>query len=407
MKSNLFKNWRLITAIFSIASISIFQSEVVAQEALFGAQQITSPEIHDDSSVTFRFVAPNAKSVKVTGDFLPTEKMETPRGPMDGPGKADLVKDDKGVWSFTSTSLSPELYSYSFIVDGLKVTDPNNPFLIRDVASVTNVFLVGEGQAALYRVKDVPHGTVSRRWYDSPGLGMDRRLTIYTPPGYEKSNDKFPVLYLLHGAGGDEEAWIALGRTAQIMDNLIAQGKAKPMIVVMPNGNVIQDAAPGEGNDGMYKPQFMVPKTMDGTYEANFMDIVKFVESNYQVKADKANRAIAGLSMGGYHTMHISRYYPNMFDYIGLFSAAIMPREDATGKVYDDIDGTLKTQMDNGYKLYWIGIGKTDFLYDANKEYRAKLNAMGMPYEYVESEGGHIWRNWRVYLTQFAPQLFN
>ncbi|WPR76832.1 esterase [Algoriphagus sp. NG3] len=377
-----------------------------AQEALFGAQQITSPEIHEDSRVTFRMFAPNAEKVQVTGDFLPTVKMETPMGEMDGPGSADLTKDDKGIWSFTTESLDPELYSYSFIVDGLKITDPNNPFLIRDVASVTNVFLVGEGQAALYKVKDVPHGSVTRRWYDSPGLGMDRRLTVYTPPGYEQSKEKFPVLYLLHGAGGDEEAWIALGRTAQIMDNLIAQGKAKPMIVVMPNGNVIQDAAPGEGSEGMYKPAFMIPKTMDGTYEANFMDIVKFIESNYQVKSDKTNRAIAGLSMGGYHTMHISRFYPDTFDYMGLFSAAIMPREDATNSVYSDIEGTLKTQMDNGYKLYWIAIGKTDFLYDANKEYRAKLDAMGMPYEYIESEGGHIWRNWRVYLTQFAPLLF-
>ncbi|WP_439489389.1 esterase [Algoriphagus sp.] len=377
-----------------------------AQEALFGAQQITSPEIHKDSRVTFRMFAPNAEKVQVTGDFLPTVKMETPMGEMDGPGSADLTKDDKGIWSFTTESLDPELYSYSFIVDGLKITDPNNPFLIRDVASVTNVFLVGEGQAALYKVKDVPHGSVTRRWYDSPGLGMDRRLTVYTPPGYEQSKEKFPVLYLLHGAGGDEEAWIALGRTAQIMDNLIAQGKAKPMIVVMPNGNVIQDAAPGEGSEGMYKPAFMIPKTMDGTYEANFMDIVKFIESNYQVKSDKTNRAIAGLSMGGYHTMHISRFYPDTFDYMGLFSAAIMPREDATNSVYSDIEGTLKTQMDNGYKLYWIAIGKTDFLYDANKEYRAKLDAMGMPYEYIESEGGHIWRNWRVYLTQFAPLLF-
>ena len=392
--------------LLSFLTIFLIGMNAQAQEALFGAQQITSPEIHENSTVTFRIFASSASSVQVTGDFLPTVKMETPMGEMDGPGKAELTKDDKGIWSFTSEVLSPELYSYSFIVDGLKTTDPNNPFLIRDVASVTNVFIVGEGQAALYRVKDVPHGTVARRWYDSPGLGMDRRLTIYTPPGYEQSNEEFPVLYLLHGAGGDEEAWIALGRTAQIMDNLIAQGKAKPMIVVMPNGNVIQDAAPGEGNEGMYKPAFMIPKTMDGTYEGSFKDIIKFVETNYQVKADKAHRAIAGLSMGGYHTMHISRYYPNTFDYMGLFSAAIMPREDATSNVYSDIDGTLKTQMDNGYKLYWIAIGKTDFLYDANKEYRAKLDDMGMPYEYVESEGGHIWRNWRVYLTQFAPQLF-
>lgn len=389
-----------------ILAVFLTGIQAKAQEALFGAQQITSPDIHEDSRVTFSMLAPHAETVQVTGDFLPTVKVQSPRGEMDAPGTADLTKDDQGVWSFTSESLKPELYSYSFIVDGLKTTDPNNPFLIRDVASVTNVFLVGEGQAAFYKVKDVPHGSVTRRWYDSPGLGMDRRITIYTPPGYEQSSEKFPVLYLLHGAGGDEEAWINLGRTAQIMDNLIAQGKAKPMIVAMPNGNVIQDAAPGEGSDGMYKPQFMVPKTMDGTYEANFQDIIKFVESNYRVKADKADRAIAGLSMGGYHTMHISRYYPDTFDYIGLFSAAIMPREDATGKVYSDIDGTLKNQMDNGYELYWIAIGKTDFLYDANKEYLAKLDAMGMPYEYVESEGGHIWRNWRVYLTQFVPQLF-
>ncbi|MBN7816117.1 esterase [Algoriphagus pacificus] len=398
MKKNL---WIAVLITFLIGTKSH------AQEALFGAQQITSPEIHDDSSVTFRFFAPTAESVQVTGDFLPTVKVETPRGMMDAPGKADLVKDDKGVWSFTSSSLSPELYNYSFLVDGLRSIDPNNPFLIRDVASITNIFIVGDGQAALYRTNDVPHGTVSKRWYDSPGLGMDRRITIYTPPGYEKSNEKYPVLYLLHGAGGDEEAWISLGRTAQIMDNLIAEGKAKPMIVVMPNGNVIQDGAPGEGSEGFYKPQFMVPKTMDGTYEANFMDIIKFVEANYQVKADKANRAIAGLSMGGFHTLHISRHYQNTFDYMGLFSAAIMPREDATGKVYSNFDETLKTQMDNGYELYWIAIGNTDFLYAANKEFRDKLDAMGMPYEYVESEGGHIWRNWRVYLTQFVPQLFN
>lgn len=377
-----------------------------AQEALFRAQNIISPEVHDDSSVTFRLFAPNAKSVQVTGDFLPSVKMETPMGLMDGPGKAELTKDENGVWSFKSTPLSPELYGYSFVIDGFATTDPSNPFLIRDVASVTNIFIVGGGHADLFKTNDIPHGTVARRWYDSPGLGMDRRITVYTPPGYENSAEKYPVLYLLHGAGGDEEAWISLGRTAQILDNLIAEGKVKPMIVVMPNGNVIQDGAPGEGSKNFYKPQFMIPKTMDGTYEGAFEDIIKFVESNYRVKADKANRAIAGLSMGGYHTLHISRYYPNTFDYMGLFSAAIMPREDATGKVYSNFDETLKVQMDNGYKLYWIAIGKTDFLYKANEEYRSKLDAMGMKYTYVESEGGHTWRNWRVYLSQFAPQLF-
>jgi enterochelin esterase family protein len=298
------------------------------------------------------------------------------------------------------------LYIYNVIVDGFRTTDPANPFFVRDVASVMNIFIVSGGQANMYRVGDVPHGSVTRRWYDSPGNGRDRRITVYTPPGYETGKEKYPVLYLLHGAGGDEEAWITLGRTAQIMDNLIAQGKAKPMIVVMPNGNVSQEAAPGEESRGFYKPQFMAPKTMDGTYEETFKDIIQFVESAYRVKADKANRAIAGLSMGGFHSLHISRLYPNTFDYVGLFSAAIMPRQGASSKTYANIDETLKRQKDNGYKLYWIAIGKTDFLYPNNVEYRAKLDSMAMPYKYRESEGGHTWRNWRVYLTEFAPMLF-
>lgn len=376
------------------------------QEALFNAQQIVSPEIHDDNTVTFRLFAPAADSVKVTGDFLPTVKVQSPFGEVDAPGSVNLVKDDKGVWTYKTEPLKPELYSYAFIVDGLRTTDPSNPFLIRDVATITNIFIIGGGHADLYKVNDIPHGTVARTWYESPGLKMERRITIYTPPGYEKSTEKYPVLYLLHGAGGDEEAWMELGRTAEIMDNLIAQGKVKPMIVAMPNGNVSQDAAPGKGADGFYKPQFMAPKTMNGEYEANFMDIVKFVEGSYRVKTDKANRAIAGLSMGGFHAMHISRYYPNIFDYVGLFSAAIMPREDATGKVYADFDSTLANQMKNGYQLYWIGIGKTDFLYKNNTDFRKKLDDIGMKYEYVETDGGHIWRNWRIYLAEFTPKLF-
>ena len=378
----------------------------MAQQALFGGQDIKSPEINADKTVTFRLLAPNADTVRITGDFLPTEKMKTQWGEFDAPGKALLKKDDKGLWSFTTEVLQPELYSYSFIIDGFKTTDPNNPFIVRDVASVTNIFIIGGGYADLYKVNDIAHGTVAKRWYDSPGLGMDRRITIYTPPGYETGKEKYPVLYLLHGAGGDEEAWITLGRTAQIMDNLIAQKKVKPMIVVMPNGNVIQDAAPGEGRDGFYKPQFMVPKTMDGTYEANFMDIIKFVESNYRVKAEKANRAVAGLSMGGFHSLHISRYYPNTFDYVGLFSAAILPNQNVSSRVYNDIDGTLKKQMDNGFKLYWIGMGKTDFLYQSGVDYRKKLDGMGFKYTYRETDGGHIWKNWRIYLSEFAPLLF-
>ena len=389
-----------------VVSIIFMHMSTYSQQALWGGQEIISPEINDDNSVTFRLFAPEVTAVQITGDFLPTEKMQTPYGEMDAPGKAELTKDEKGVWSYTTNTLTPELYGYSFIIDGLTIADPNNPFLIRDVGTVTNIFLIDGGQADLYKINDVPHGTVAKRWYYSPGLEMNRRLTIYTPPGYEQSSEKYPVLYLLHGAGGDEEAWIELGRTSQIMDNLINQGKAKPMIIVMPNGNVIQDAAPGEGRDGFYKPQFILPKQMDGTYEANFMDVVNFIDKNYKVIADKEHRAIAGLSMGGFHSMHISRYYPNTFDYVGLFSAAFVPREGVTSEVYTNIEETLKTQKENGYKLYWISIGKTDFLYDANKDFRKKLDELDMNYIYSESEGGHIWRNWRVYLSDFVPLLF-
>ena len=380
---------------------------VQAQEALFSGQQVSSPQVNDDKSVTFRLVAPQADTVQVTGDFLPSVKVDTPMGKVDGPGKALLSKNEEGVWTYTTSVLAPELYNYAFIVDGFKTTDPANPFLIRDVASVTNIFIVPGEQADLYRVQDVPHGTVASRWYDAKDLGFDRKLSVYTPPGYETSAAEYPVLYLLHGAGGDEEAWLSLGRAAQILDNLIAQGKAEPMLVVMPNGNVGQDAAPGAGSDGFYTPQFMTPETMNGKYEAQFMDIVSFIEANYRVKADKAHRAIAGLSMGGYHSMHISRFYPNTFDYVGLFSAAIMPREDKSDKgVYANFDETLKAQNENGYQLYWIGIGKTDFLYEANTAFRKQLDQMDMPYEYMETEGGHIWRNWRVYLSEFVPLLF-
>lgn len=368
-----------------------------AQQALGGASNIISPEVNNNQTVTFRLLAPNAKEVKVSGDWMPAEGWV--------PGSVSMTKGEGGIWSYTTSALPSDLYMYSFLVDGFKTTDPNNVYLIRDVASVTNVFIVGGGKADLYQVNNVPHGTVARRWYDSPGNNKKRRVTIYTPPNYENSKEKYPVLYLLHGMGGDEEAWIALGRTSQIMDNLIAQGKAKPMIVVMTNGNVAQEAAPGESSMGLYKPTMQLENTMDGKMEETFPDVIKFIESNYRVKANKAHRAIAGLSMGGYHSLHISRYYPNMFDYVGLFSAAIMPSQ-TTSPAYADFDNTLLKQKNNGYKLYWIGIGKTDFLFKNVTEYREKLDKIGMPYQYRESEGGHTWTNWRDYLSEFAPLLF-
>lgn len=384
-----------------------------AQQALWGGQQVKSPEINPDNTVTFRLAAPNAQVVQVTGDFLPTQQMEVPNfGTVDVPGVADLVKDENGVWSFTTAEpLAPELYMYSFIVDGLRMMDPANVYMNRDVATVTNIFLIDGEQGTsghYYKVNDVPHGSVSRVWYDSPGLDKKRRMTIYTPPGYEDNLDQtYPVFYLLHGAGGDEEAWIALGRTAQILDNLIAEGKAEPMIVVMTNGNPSQEAAPGETSEGFKTPGMDVSRMNQGEFETSYPDVVNYVDKHYRTKADKAHRAIAGLSMGGFHSLHTSKLYPDLFDYVGLFSAAIFPfdgRDQAP--VYQDFEGKLKTQFEKNPKLYYIAIGDKDFLYNDNVKFRELLDANNYPYVYVETPDGHIWKNWRIYLTDFAPRLF-
>lgn len=374
-----------------------------AQQALWGTAPVVSPEIHDNNTVTFRFKAPKAVRVQLTGDFLPVQK----NAKFEAPGIVDLKEGQEGVWEYTTPEpLKPELYSYSFIVDGLRMNDPANVYLIRDVSTLTNVFIIGGDRADFYKVNPVPHGTVSRIWYDSPALGLERRMTVYTPAGYETSGKRYPVLYLLHGMGGDEEAWISLGRTAQILDNLIAQGKAKPMIVVMPNGNASQEAAPGESSRGMVPPTMQLPKTMEGSYEQAFPEIVKFIDKNYRTIKSKSGRAIAGLSMGGFHSLHISKQYPDMFNYIGLFSAAIMPNKEVSSSIYENMEGKLKVQFDKNPALYWIAIGKTDFLYKANEEYRKLLDEKGYKYTYYESDGGHIWKNWRIYLTEFVPMLF-
>ena len=386
----------LISAVLAMIGTPVF-----AQQSFdFSRRNIISPEISSSNTVTFKLLAPNAKEVKVSGDWIPSEGWI--------PGSKSLTKDENGIWSYTTEPLASELYSYSFNVDGLKVLDPNNVYANRDIANIMNIFIIGGGQADLYKVSNVPHGSVTRAWYNSETLGVSRRLTIYTPPGYESSTEKYPVFYLLHGAGGDEEAWMALGRASQILDNLIAQSKAKPMIVVMPNGHTANASAPGESDKGLYKPDMstMMRSGFAGEMESSFKDIIKFVESTYRVKADKENRAIAGLSMGGLHSMVISANYPNTFDYVGLFSAAtgIDPRNNS--EMYKDFDAKLKKQKENGLKLYWIGMGKSDFLYNSGIEFRKKLDGIEMKYTYRESDGGHIWKNWRIYLTEFVPLLF-
>jgi len=392
--------------ILTCLAIVLLAIQTKAQQNLFGGQEVESAVVNADNTVTFRFIAPDAKKVEVAGDF--TEKAEeNPIGGVVGTGLIPMTKDENGIWTLTTNPLSSEMYMYLFVVDGVATADPNNPYVYRDFSTISNIFIVGNGQADLYKVNEVPHGTLAHRWYSSTGLGMDRRINIYTPAGYESSSEKYPVLYLLHGYGGDEDEWVSFGRATQILDNLIAQGKAKPMLVVMPNGHTGMEAAPGESSMGFYKPGRDKDRVDErGAFESNFKEIFTFVESNYRVIPDKEHRAIAGLSMGGFHTIHISRIYENTFDYVGVFSSANSLMNSGTEGIYANFDEGLKKQIENGVKLYWLGIGKDDFLYDANKQFRATLDNAGMKYTYLETEGGHIWKCWRLYLSDFAPLLF-
>lgn len=333
---------RFILFFACLTSISL----VAAQEVLnWKDDEIVSPVVNADNSLTISLFAPNAKKVELTGNFLYAGK-EAPDKYADGDWSPQLMnKDTNGRWTLTTAPLKPEFYSYNLIVDGVKITDPKNIYMVRDIGNTYSVALVGGGVDGLYAVKNVPHGTVRKVWYDSPTAGLKRRMTVYTPAGYETSKRSYPVLYLLHGMGGDENAWEELGRATQILDNLIAEGKAEPMVVVMPNGNISQEAAPGEGSRGFVTAAMRYPKTMDGNFEKAFPDIIQFVEKVYRVKKDKANRAIAGLSMGGFHSIYTALNNPDAFDYIGLFSAAFnqMAKDgDSFSPIYKNIDEKFK-----------------------------------------------------------------
>ena len=377
-----------------------------AQERLFNSASVQSPVVNADGTVTFNLFAPKAVKVEVTGDFLPEQS-----------NVAALTEGPNGVWSYTTGKLAPEMYSYTFNIDGMTgVKDPANVYVNRDIISFTNIFIVSDekgDKGDLYRVNEVPHGNLSKVWYNSPTLKMQRRMTVYTPAGYDKGKN-YPVMYLLHGAGGDENAWSELGRAAQIMDNLIATGKAKPMIVVMPNGNTDCQAAPGEWSRGMYQPSFMgsVNQRPIATMDESFMDIVKYIESHYKVAKGKKNRAICGLSMGGGHSFATSKRYPDAFNYVGLFSAGLNIGGERNKSFYEllqqnkEVQQQLSRLFSAKPALYWIAIGKTDFLYQQNADLRRYLDEKGYKYEYQETEGGHIWRNWRIYLTMFAQKIF-
>ncbi len=365
--------------------------------------RIISPEILPDNKVTFRVYSKEAEKVTVSGEWQA------------GFGASEaLIKNDTGMFSLTVGPLAPELYGYTFTVDGVNMIDPDNVQVRRDGERYQSYFIIlGQGSDLYVQKNGVPHGTILKTWYRSDVLGMDRRVYIYTPPGYEGGTEKYPVFYLLHGAGGDEDAWTNMGREAQIMDNLIAQGKAKPMIVVMPNGNANQAGAqnevpplPGQGIQDMASYQRLA-----GKFEAHLVkDLVPFVEKNFRTKPGIDNRAIAGLSMGGANTQTITNDNPGMFGYIGVFSMGIMNFRqldaETTAKLDKERDAKIEALKSSGYKLYWIGVGKDDFVYQSVVTLRKTLDKHNFKYVYHESAGGHTWANWRNYLSEFAPMLF-
>jgi enterochelin esterase family protein len=358
-----------------------------AQElANFGrGQQIVSPEVKGDS-VTFRLNANYATVVNLYGNWMANYTDVVP-----------LKKGANGIWEVTIAAPEPEIYTYNFFVDGVSVNDPVNYMVQRDGTRYLNMLLIPGERSANYNETAAHRGTVSYRWYDSNILGMNRRLTVYTPYGYENSNKKYPVLYLLHGAGGDEEAWSSMGRTAQILDNLIEQGKALPMIVVMPNGNPGQQAANTMGLP-VKNIDFRDPQYANIYVKSLVEEIVPFIEKEFRAIPKKASRAIAGLSMGGGHTFAATTLYPDKFDYICPMSAGA--RES------DTLDAQLQGVKKAGYKLYWIGCGTADFAYPNNQVLDKALTRNGMDHTFYESTGGHEWKNWRLYLNTFAPLLF-
>ena len=355
------------------------------------APSVSSPDITKDGTVTFRVKAPSADTVRLIID-----------------SRLDTLMKRQGneTWSITLHGLKPDLYMYYFLVDGMKVLDNENAHTLRDVKSVMNTFVLDPKGDWPMATHDVPHGEVRAVWYDSPTLGTTRRMMIYLPPGYELSRQKYPVFYLLHGSGGDETVWLEQGRTAQILDNLIAEGKAEPMIVVMPNGNIDEQAASNMSALGNVQPTFAHKHWMDGAFEESFKDIMNWVDNNYRTRPAKRYRAIAGLSMGGYHSLYISANQPEDFAYVGLFSPAINRMDQGKSKIYDDIEAKLITQFKQRPKLYWMGIGEKDFLYKDNAEFRKMLDKNRLRYTYHESGAGHEWANWRDYLVIFTQQLF-
>lgn len=357
--------------------------------------QVISPEVMPDRHIVFRIVAPKAETVRVSSGDMGL-----------GPG-GEMTKGTNGVWEAKVGPIDSGAYRYNFNVDGLAVIDPRNP--ATSEANANTWSLVYVPGSDFMDTRDVPHGAVSEVTYYSNTLKRFRRMHVYTPPGYESGKGKFPIFYLLHGAFDCDDAWTTVGRAGFILDNLIAAKKAKPMVVVMPAGHTGPFGAGARGGDPLRR-------AVDEFVEDFENDIMPYAESHYRVYTDRKNRAIAGLSMGGAQTLNISIRQLDKFGYIGVYSSGIFgitgagpgaPAQPAGPTWEEQHRKTLDDpKLKNGLKLVWFATGKDDFLIGTTRATVDLFKKHDFKVVFVETSGGHTWINWRNYLHEFAPQLF-
>lgn len=375
--------------------LSLFAIAVVVAPAL--AQQpprrppIVSPEVKDGKdgkkSITFRLLAPKAEKVLLVSSDIPSEKAP--------PEPRELQKGENGVWEYT-LDVAPGTYRYKFNTDGASVSDPQNTGVSE--SSGTTWSLVRVPGAAFMDTTDVPHGAVARITYKSSAAGKNRRAHVYTPPGYETSTDKYPVFYLLHGAGDCDDSWTSVGRANDILDNLIAAKKAVPMIVVMP-----------AGHDSKFAGMFGPPREgqPNAKFEDDFeKDLRPYIEKTYRVKTDRADRAVAGLSMGGAQTLSLFMSKPKDFSAVGVFSSGLFAQNPEDREKANKEKIAAAAAAKDGLKVFWFATGKTDFLLNTTKDTVDLYKKAEMKVEFKETEGGHTWICWQQYLNEFAPMLF-
>jgi enterochelin esterase family protein len=347
---------------------------------------IISPEVSSANQITFRLRDPNAKEVLV--------RVEGLKDPL------PMLKDDQGVWSVTTGALAPNFYGYSFIADGVAEADPSNPVAKPNLLFPGSIAHVPGAASLPWEIDDVPHGVVHHHFYGSHVIGDQRDFYVYTPPGYDPRDKKvYPVLYLLHGYSDSADGWTAVGRANVILDNLIAQGKAKPMLVVMPLGYGAPEIVQYGGITSLRDPELRL-RNMTKFRDALFAEVIPAVELNYRVARDRNSRAIAGLSMGGAEASFVGLNELDRFAWVGSFSA---------GGLDDDIKAnflSLDRKASASLRLLWISCAKDDGLFPKNQQLRDWLQSQGFSVHWIETEGGHEWPVWRRNLAEFAPLLF-